>query len=235
MKKATLPPVIIGRKIIQIAEVEGLQKAFKAVWKYLDDGAKSSRKPFHYCSLATVENDIPQQRTMVAQKVIAGSGNVHKKIRFHTDSRSPKALHIFDNERLSKASCLFYEPVHKIQIRALGFINLASPSDIRDTWEHNMSNLSKRCYFSPVPPSSKLNKYIDFKINHEKMVDMFDTKDDISSSQSKYFNVLEFHVESLEFLVLGINGHVRALQHFERIVDNGDNVQILSSEHWLSP
>eukprot|EP00943_MAST-04B_sp_MAST-4B-sp1_P005674 g5674.t1 len=173
---------------------------------------------------------------MVSQKVTADDNeNVHKKIRFHTDSRSPKVLHILDNGRLSKASCLFYEPLHKIQIRATGFISLASRSDIRDTWEHNMSNLSKRCYFSPLPPSSKLNNYYDLKINHEKMVNLFDTKDDAASSQSKYFNVLEFNVESLEFLVLGINGHARALQHFERVAGDTDNVQVLPSEHWLSP
>ena len=45
------PVQAIGTTISLIAEKEGLDIAFSGIWEVLKKGAKSSRKPFHYCSL----------------------------------------------------------------------------------------------------------------------------------------------------------------------------------------
>ena len=83
---------IIGNKIIAVAKKDGLKNAFENIYKYMIDGTKSSRKPFHYCTLATIENNIPQQRTMVSQKVINDKNNVYKKRKLYTpDTKSLKA------------------------------------------------------------------------------------------------------------------------------------------------
>ena len=244
MKKPIIPSMdIIGNKIIAVAKKDGLKNAFENIYTYMIDGTKSSRKPFHYCTLATIENNIPQQRTMVSQKVINDKNNVYKKIRFHADSRSPKMLHI-DNEKINSkfASCIFYEPKHKIQIRMIGLINKAAVIDVQDTWENDMTDLSKRCYFNPLPPSSRISSFDDFKINHEKMIHNSGSNANLSSS----FDIIEFNIHSIEFLVLGIHGHIRARQY---IIDNDDeNVDhhdvhhinyykegLYLSEDWLSP
>ena len=164
------PIQAIGTTISLIAEKEGLDIAFSSIWEVLENGAKSSSKPFHYCSLATVNAGVPSQRTMVLQKVANARKNVNRTFRFHADSRSPKVDHVIHASTVANASCLWYEPGHKLQIRANGHLSMASKSETRATWEGEMNSLARRCYFSPVPPSSAIRSFNELRKNHEKMI-----------------------------------------------------------------
>ena len=177
----------------------------------LENGAKSSSKPFHYCSLATVNEGVPSQRTMVLQKVTNARQNVNRTFRFHADSRSPKVEDVIHASTMANASCLWYEAGHKLQIRANGHLSMTSKSETRATWEGEMNSLARRCYFSPVPPSTAIRSFDELRKNHEKMIN----DNEVSSGVAENFSILDFKVDSLEFLVLGIHGHVRAKQYFE--------------------
>ena len=214
------PVQAIGTTISLIAEREGLDIAFSSLWEVLEKGAKSSRKPFHYCSLATVNEGVPSQRTMVLQKVTNARQDINRTFRFHADSRSPKVDHVIHASTVANASCLWYEPGHKLQIRANGHLSMASKSETRATWEGEMKRLAKRCYFSPVSPSTAIRSFDELRKNHEKMVN------EASSGVAQNFSILDFKVDSLEFLVLGIHGHIRAKQYFEERQVNYT---------WLSP
>ena len=216
------PVQAIGTTISLIAEREGLDIAFSSLWEVLEKGAKSSRKPFHYCSLATVNEGVPSQRTMVLQKVTNARQDINRTFRFHADSRSPKVDHVIHASTVANASCLWYEPGHKLQIRANGHLSMTSKSETRATWEGEMNSLARRCYFSPVPPSSAIRSFNELRKNHEKMIN----DNELSSGVAENFSILDFKVDSLEFLVLGIHGHIRAKQYFEERQVNYT---------WLSP
>ena len=87
-----------------------------------------------------------------------------------------------------------------------------------------MNSLAKRCYFTPIPPSSAVHSFDELRKNHEKMVNENNNRQ--SSSLSENFSILDFNVDSLEFLVLGIHGHTRAKQYF-----GGKKIEYT----WLSP
>ena len=219
-----IPAQAIGTSISYIAEKEGLDVAFSSLWEVLENGAKSSRKPFHYCSLATINAGAPSQRTMVLQKVTNIRENSNRTFRFHADSRSPKVDDVTHASTMANASCLWYDPIHKLQIRATGHLSITSKGEARATWEREMNSLAKRCYFTPIPPSSAVHSFDELRKNHEKMVNENNNRE--SSSLSENFSILDFNVDSLEFLVLGIHGHTRAKQYF-----GGKKIKYT----WLSP
>jgi len=76
-------------------------------------GVKDRKSSFHYTMLSTINNKIPESRTVILR-------NFNKDIfelNIHSDLRSEKINQIETNNNVS---CLFYDDKKKIQIRING-------------------------------------------------------------------------------------------------------------------
>src|SRR6476661_8671088 len=87
-------------------------------WQRLTLGISSAKHPFHSATIATINNGIPELRTVVLRGVIPSE----QALIFHTDIRSPKVNQIKKNNNIS---WLFYDQKERIQLRinALAYIH----------------------------------------------------------------------------------------------------------------
>jgi len=80
------------------------------IWARLENAAASSRNDFHLPVVATVSGDMPSLRTVVLRRASA----TDRKLRFHTDIRSPKVSALLANPSIA---LLFYHKEHRLQLR----------------------------------------------------------------------------------------------------------------------
>ena len=211
----------LGAKVAELAEAQGLSRAFALLWEFLQDGASSAKHPLHTCALATIDSaGIPQQRTMVLQAADVNSW----QFRFHMDARSPKYFSSASNGKGDVASsCLFYDKSENLQVRASGRLELRRSDShaCREVWS-GMTSLGHRCYFQPTAPSSQAEDLSEVIRVQKELRERAASWEGVDPSPA--FAIGFFTVEKLEFLHLSHTGHRRAV-HFLRE----------NSTSWLHP
>ncbi|MGB3608363.1 pyridoxamine 5'-phosphate oxidase family protein [Psychroserpens sp.] len=115
----------------------------------LINGHAKKRHPFRYFVLATSQDGIPRQRTVVLRKSF-----LDLSLLFYTDSRTQKINDIKHNAALS---ALFYHPKKLLQIRVEGKAEIITDQAQIDTYWHTIQASSKKDYTTKLAPSTPIN------------------------------------------------------------------------------
>ncbi|KJV10482.1 hypothetical protein VZ95_04620 [Elstera litoralis] len=120
-------------------------------WRRLTLGASDRTCPFHLMQLASLRHDAsgslePQVRTVVLRGVEAAE----KRLRFHTDARSPKVTELTACPRVQ---ALLYDPAQKIQLRLSATAAPASDALRAEAWAAT-GRLGRECYAVVAAPSA---------------------------------------------------------------------------------
>ena len=171
------------------------------IWMRLVRGGDDRRSAFHTPVVASVDAEgPPQQRVMVLRKCVEADATM----RFHTDLRSAKVGEIAGGARVN---VLGYDPAAKIQIRASGLAIVMDKGEVADAAWLASSPSSRRCYLTRYGPGSVTDKPISgLPASLESRVP------ERSETEAGRINfaVLTVTLDTLEWLYLAHDGHVRA-------------------------
>ncbi|MBN9542688.1 MAG: pyridoxamine 5'-phosphate oxidase family protein [Alphaproteobacteria bacterium] len=152
----------------------------------------SAKHPWHLANIATISLDgTPNSRMMVVR-----SHDLSKKlITSNTDIRSPKAQEIL---AFPKASLLFYDKEHKIQLRLKANAELNNQTLFAKSMWDSLKKYSQKCYTADFAPSSAKHQ-------------------DDSHSQSGFsnFSVISLTYYEIDILLLHHLGHIRRKINFD--------------------
>lgn len=120
-------------------------------WHLLAQGAADRTSPYHLMQLASLRQDTsgafePQVRTVVLRGVEAAE----KRLRFHTDARSPKVTELRQHPRVQ---AVLYDPARKIQLRLSATAAPASDALRAEAWAAT-GRLGRECYAVETAPSA---------------------------------------------------------------------------------
>ena len=171
------------------------------IWMRLVRGGADRRSAFHTPVVASVDADgLPQQRVMVLRKCVEADAIM----RFHTDLRSAKVGEIGTRARVN---VLGYDPAAKIQIRASGLAVVTDKGDAADAAWLASSPSSRRCYLTRYSPGSVTDKPMSgLPASLESRVP---ERSETEAGRTN-FAVLTVTLDTLEWLYLAHDGHVRA-------------------------
>ena len=144
------------------------------------------------------------------------------RLRFHTDSRAPKALVIDADPRVA---VLFYDKGAKVQIRARGHGEiLRDGEDVDGAWAAS-TNFARRCYLGEGPGAGSDSPTSGLPPEFEGM-----EPDDAQLIPAREnFALLRITLTAFDWLYLAHTGHVRA--QFAR----GDAARAEWQGRWVSP
>ena len=178
-----------------------LDKTYSKIWSLLELGLKNRDSSFHIPVFICGDKNKFDGRIIV----LRGVDKIEKKIRFHTDIRSNKIKFLKIN---SKSNLLFYDKIQKIQLRISGNSKINYKNKIsKNSWEKT-AHMSRQCYLGNKAPG------LDFTEPTSGLSeDINNFKYTIEESEIGYesFCVIDFFIESIEWLYLAAKGHRRAL------------------------
>ncbi len=147
---------------------------------------------------AVITSDI-DARTMVLREFDAAAWT----LRFHTDTRAPKAAAIQADPRVA---VLFYDKGAKIQIRVRGTAAILRDAPITQSAWDSGSNFARRCYMgdgpgtpSPEPTSGLPAEFEGVEPSDAQLI-----------PARANFAVLLVTMQEIDWLYLAHTGHVRA-------------------------
>jgi pyridoxamine 5'-phosphate oxidase len=177
-----------------------LESIEKECWNMLLEGASKGKSAFHTFVLGTKGPGGIELRTLVLRK----TEKTNRSLFSHTDIRSPKAAQIEEN---SICSLLFYDPIHRVQLRldAEAILHHQSEASARLWKEANMS--ARKSYLSKKAPGEKLSMPDDGIPEHLRGKDPSPSE---SENGLQNFLVIEFRIQSIDWLQLNSKGHRRA-------------------------
>ena len=197
-----------------------LKKEFKEIYEKIEslmsEALKYSAHPYRTFSLATVDDRMPNLRTVVLRDFSLDN----RFLDCHSDLRSPKVDELKKNK---KFSALFYSSEKKIQLRFKGTVEIFHKNSItKQRWDI-VTPSSKRCYMGPFSPSESLKEY-HANIPHE--VKFKDPSDQESSDGYNNFVIIRCHFHEIDFLKLKYSGHQRC-----KFIFNEENIKV----NWIAP
>lgn len=158
--------------------------------------AKDRKSPMHVPAVVTSDVDA---RGMVLREF----DSERWTLRFHTDTRAPKAAAVAADPRMA---VLFYDKAAKIQIRVRGTGAILPDAPITQSAWDNGSNFARRCYmgdgpgtFSDTPTSGLPDDLEGVEPSDEQLIPARDN-----------FAVLLVNLAEIDWLYLAHTGHVRA-------------------------
>ena len=175
------------------------------VWVRLTRAANEPANPLRLMAVASVADDgRPANRMLVLRGADSSAGLVW----FHTDRRSPKVHHFKTNPYVS---AIAYDPREQIQMRLDGHVTLHQNDSLADRhWEQ--ASLAVRAAYSmhhgpgePLPvadPRAAVMRHEE-KIGH------------VEHGRSNFL-VMQVHVETIDWLQIGLHGQRRAVLRAER-------------------
>lgn len=152
------------------------------------------RHPFRNVTLATSQNHIPSQRTVVMRKFDSDFS-----VTIYTDVRSQKILEL---KKQPLASLLFWHPKKKIQVRMSGKMEMASQTEETQTIWKTIPPASHLSYTTRLPPGAV--------VDSPEKVEL-----DPSASDGRHFALLHFRPSEIDILQLNRGLHLRAGFHFK--------------------
>ena len=169
---------------------DNIDEIYKKIWDCLKLGIKESKSDYHTFSLATSDEKLSYNRTVVLRDY-----DIEKHtIIFHTNNLSNKVKQIRTN---TNVSALFYSKDDKIQIRFTGHASINNQDEYCDERWNKMHPQSKKCYYQNIKPGT----YID----HPELV-----KTEKTDLLSKDFSIITININSIDWLFLSSSGHIRA-------------------------
>jgi len=187
-----------------------LKKEFKEIKEKIEslmfEALEDSAHPYRTFSLATVDEKMPNLRTVVLRDFSLESNFFD----CHSDSRSPKIKQLEKNKEFS---ALFYSSEKKIQLRFKGTVKIFhKDSTTKQRWD-TITPSSKRCYMGPYSPSDILEEYHP---NIPDNVQFQDPTDQDSISGYNNFVIIRCHFYEIDFLKLKYSGHQRCKFIFDK-------------------
>jgi 3-hydroxyisobutyrate dehydrogenase len=181
-----------------------LKSIFVQIWIDLGHGAIRARHPFHTPALATQGESGPDVRTVV----LRAADMSKRSLICHTDLRSLKVQELRSNPAVS---WLFYDRERKTQLRLKGNVNVHHDDELaRKRWSKSSAS-SRQCYHAPRAPGSVTGS---------------PAQETPLEAGFENFAVIECRVESIDWLYLQCEGHMRA--RFEWLDNQWDS-------HWIAP
>lgn len=177
---------------------DDLDATLAEIWSRLARGAADRRAAMHVVQLATLGADGgPRVRSLV----LRGAAASERRLRLHTDRRSPKAAEIAAEPR---AEMCAYDPGAKIQIRARGRLALhLHDAEADAAWAASRPG-SRVCYRAPFAPGAGIDRP-----DGGDPGDAAREPDDPEAGRDR-FAALTLDVERLDWLYLAARGHRRA-------------------------
>ena len=167
-----------------------VNEILESINRVLSRGAKDRHSDYHTFSVATSENNLVNNRTVVLREF-----NYDKKyLCYHTNFSSEKISELKKNNNIA---CLFYSKKDKIQIRINGQAQINNNNQLCEQKWEAMSDLSKSCYFQNHNPGRKI-------ANPDEV------KQSLNDSMSKLFTIINVDIEKIDWLYLSRHGHKRA-------------------------
>ncbi len=194
-------------------DLEGL---LQNCWRRLVNGAVVAKNAFHSPSIATMNGDFPEIRTVILRKVLPEE----KTLIFYTDYRSPKIEQIKANHKIA---WLFYDEKARIQLRLKTIATIHHNNEVVLTRWNESRLESKTCYLVQPAPSTKTESPTDGLAAH------FDRSHLTAESVAlgyENFAVITNVVTEIEWLFLAREGHRRA-----KFILDQDGVK----KYWLIP
>ena len=177
-----------------------LDKTYLKIWKLLEVGLQNRDAPFHI-PVFICSNDSSADGRVV---VLRGVSKEDKNLWFHTDIRSRKIKALKNNPI---GTLLFYDKGEKVQLRIIGKTKVNyKNATTKKSWA-STRHMSRQCYLGEKAPGSKVSSPtsgLTEKIDNYKY--------SIEDSEIGYesFCVVEFFIQSIEWLYLAAKGHRRA-------------------------
>ena len=167
-----------------------LKGIYKDIWVSLENAVVDRKSGFHTFTLATIDNDVPDARTVV----LRGCDEKNNILSFHTNNNSHKIQDISIN---NKVSALFYDKDIKIQIRISGIANISNGNTYcKNKWD-GMSKQSKQCYYQNFNPGESIDSPGEVKTL-------------LNNGISKNFTIIDIGIIKIDWLHLSSSGHTRA-------------------------
>jgi pyridoxamine 5'-phosphate oxidase len=177
------------------------------IWELLYQATKSANTPFHQGVFASINHNIPEQRTVIVRNV----NIAEKTISFNTDIRSLKIEQLKINDSVS---WLFYDKITKIQLRMYAKAVIHREDDIAESaWEKSRLS-SKMCYTTIQKPGSFIEEPELVEVNRT------DVEPELLEFAHDNFAVIETKVYAIDFVLLSRNGNKRAYFDYEGNVFN---------------
>ena len=185
---------------------DNLDETYYKVWELLNSGLKNRNASFHIPTFISGSNNEFDGRIVV----LRGINEKQKKIWFHSDIRSNKVKIIKSNP---KSVLLFYDKVEKIQMRVSGISKINYQNEkTKISWD-KIAHMSRQCYLGSQAPGTKVSEPTS-----GLTADFDNLKYTIEESEAgcKNFCVVDFFINSIEWLYLASKGHRRAYFAFEK-------------------
>lgn len=168
----------------------------KQIWLLLEQSVKTAKSAFHQGYIATINNDFPEQRTVILRKV----ENEEKTLRFHTDIRSEKIAHLKNNNLVS---WLFYDAELKLQLRIYSKAEIHYDDVIANlAWENSRLS-SKMCYTTQAKSGSIIAEPEFVDVNKK------DFEPELLDFARNNFCVIETKAFAMDFVFLNAQGNKR--------------------------
>ncbi len=174
-----------------------LDATLDQVWKRLRRGVADRRSAMHTAQLASIGLDgAPRVRTVV----LRGADRGARRLRVHTDRRSPKFAEMAAQPRVEVCA---YDPRGKVQIRARGAAELAVAAGAEAAWSAT-GRSGRVCYRSPAGPGMPLDDpaWTDPQSGADAVTD--------ADAGREHFSVVFMTLEHIDWLYLAARGHRRA-------------------------
>lgn len=164
----------------------------------LEEAGRSRHTPMHSPVVGTSDCDM---RVMVLREYDAKL----RRLRFHTDSRSPKCAQMGEGARVG---VLFYDPEAKIQIRARGHGRIERDGPVADAaWEAS-TTFARRCYLAQSAPGEASDEGTSGLPQWAEGIQP--SEEQVAPARAN-FAVLLVELERLDWLYLANSGHRRAV------------------------
>lgn len=172
------------------------------IWELLSHSATSANSPFHQGVFASINNNIPEQRTVI----LRNANKSEKTLSFNTDIRSLKIEQLKINDFIS---WLFYDKTLKVQLRIYAKAIIHIGDFVAETaWEKSRLS-SKICYTTQRKPGSFINEPEFVEVNQT------DVEPELLSFARNNFAVVETKIHAVDFVFLNRKGNKRAYFDYE--------------------
>jgi len=190
------------------------------VWRSLGEAVCDRRHPFRLMSLATMSGEgIPRARMVV----LRGADEAGRRVRFHCDARSRKANEL---ARSPFAAILWYEPVHRLQVRMEGRAAVHHNDGTTTTAWESMQPMARECYRAPLPPGTPIEAPYEAPPPLYNQALSAPNRAALDAKTQRRLAVSEVEVSVIDFLCLRASGHVRAVFEWDGDAWDGS---------WVSP
>ena len=176
---------------------ETLDEVMRDIMQRLVRGAKDRRNDMHTPVVATSDADV---RVMVLREFDSEA----MRLRFHTDSRSPKTHAIGEG---APVGVLLYDKGAKVQIRARGTGRIEHKGPIADAAWAASTNFARRCYLAQNAPGNASEEGVS---GLPEWAEGIQPNEEQVAPARENFAVLLIELEQFDWLYLANSGHRRA-------------------------